>query len=135
MSEENVQVIERAYQAWHRAGLDAFMEYWAEDTRWRSIQGAPDDRGPMHGRAVVRAFIEDWLDTFDDFRVELVELIDAGDQQVVATLSYSGRTKHGEVKVPGIPFAAAFVVTDGRIVDGGEYETLEEALQAAGLRD
>jgi ketosteroid isomerase-like protein len=131
MSEENAEVIKSAYAAWHREGLDAFAEYWAEDTRWRSIQGAPDDRGPMHGRAVVRAYIEDWLETFDDFRVDLVELIDVGKGQVVATLSYSGRTKHSDVKLPGTPFAAVFVVRDGRIVDGGEYETVEEALEAA----
>ena len=78
MSQENVEVIERAYAAWNQTGLDAFSEYWAENTQWRSIEGDPVYRGPMHGRDAVRAYLEDWLDMFDDFRVEPVELVDAG---------------------------------------------------------
>jgi ketosteroid isomerase-like protein len=132
MSTESVEVVKRAYDVWHRAGLDAFMEYWAEDARWRSIEGAPDDRGPIHGRAAVRAYIEDWQETFAEFRVDLVELIDVNEETVVATLRYGGRTKHSDVELPGTPFAAVFVVRDGQIVDGGEYETRAQALKAAG---
>jgi ketosteroid isomerase-like protein len=133
MSRQNVEVIERAYEAWHQSGLDAFMEYWEEDVRWHSIEGAPDDRGPMHGRAAVRAFIEDWLVTFAEFRVDLVELTDVDEETVVATLRYGGRTKHSDVDLPGTPMAAVFIVRNGRIVDGGEYETRAQAMEAAGL--
>lgn len=133
MSEENLELIKRAYEAWHVAGLDAFTEYWAEDARWRSIEGAPDDRGPIHGRAAVHAFLEDWLDTFAEFHVDLVELIDVDEERVVATLRYGGRTKHSNVELPGTPFAAVFIVRHGQIVDGGEYETPGEALKAVGL--
>jgi ketosteroid isomerase-like protein len=133
MSQENVEVIERAYAAWNRAGLDAFLRYWAANAQWRSIQGAPDDRGPIDGRDAVRAFIEDWLDTLENFRVQPIELIDASEDQVVAVLRYSGRTRHSDLEVPAF-FAAVFVVRQGQIVDGGEYETRREALEAAGLR-
>lgn len=135
MSTASVEVVKRAYDVWHRAGLDAFTEYWAEDARWRSIEGAPDDRGPIRGRAAVRAYIEDWLDTFAEFRVDLVELIDVDDETVVATLRYGGRTKHSGVVLPGTPFAAVFVVRDGQIVDGREYETRAQALKAAAPSD
>ena len=135
MSEENVEVIMRAYKAWHVAGLDAFTEYWAENARWRSIEGAPDDRGPIHGRAAVRAFLKDWLDTFAEFHVEVVELIDVDEERVVATLRYGGRTKHSDVELPGTPFAAVFILRRGQIVGGGEYETRAQALEAAGLRE
>ncbi|HKH23464.1 MAG TPA: nuclear transport factor 2 family protein [Solirubrobacterales bacterium] len=133
MSQENIEVIRRAYRAWHQSGLDAFLRYWAEDARWRSIEGAPDDRGPIQGRAGVRAFIEDWQETFAEFRVDPVELTDAGKETVVATLQYAGRTKHSDVELPGTPFAAVFVVRNGQIVDGGEHETRAQALRAAGI--
>jgi ketosteroid isomerase-like protein len=135
MSEENVEVIERAYDAWHQFGLDAFMEYWGEDARWRSIVGAPDDHGPMLARPAVRAFIEDWLDTFAEFRVELVEVTDVDEDTVVAELRYGGRTRQSDVDLPGTPMAAVFIVRNGRIVDGGEYETLAGALEAAGVSE
>jgi ketosteroid isomerase-like protein len=133
MSEQSSQVIKRAYDAWHLDGLDAFIEYWAEDVRWRSIEGAPDDRGPMHGRAAVRAYIQDWQDTFDEFHVDLVELTVVDERTIIATLRYGGRAKHSGVELPGTPFAAAFVVRNGRIASCSEYETRAQALEAAGL--
>jgi hypothetical protein len=47
-----------------------------------SREGAIDDRGPLHGNDAFRAYLQDWLDTFDDFKVEPVELIDAGEERV-----------------------------------------------------
>jgi ketosteroid isomerase-like protein len=132
MSQQSSQVIKHAYDAWHLDGLDAFIEYWAEDVRWRSIEGAPDDRGPIQGRAAVRAYIEDWMDTFDQFHVDVVDLIEVDRETVVAALQYGGRARHGGVEVPDTPLAAVFVVRDGRISAGGEYETQSQALEAAG---
>jgi ketosteroid isomerase-like protein len=132
MSLESTEVIRRAYDAWHLSGLDAFTEYWADGVQWRSIEGAPDDRGPMRGRPAVRAYIQDWLDTFDQFHVDLVDLVDVDKRTVVATLRYGGRAKHSGVEVPDTPFAAVFVVRDGRIAECSEYETQSQALEAAG---
>src|SRR4051794_2749775 len=53
-------------------------------------QGAPDDPGPIHGKEAMRTYVEDWLDTFDDFRGEVIELIDAGDD-VIVVMRIGGR--------------------------------------------
>lgn len=134
MSEENVETIERAYAAWKEAGVDAFMEYWAENTEWRSVPGDPVYRDPMHGKAAVRAYLKDWLDTFEDFHVEPVKLIDLGGERVVGTLRYSGRARHSDMKVDSL-FAAVFVIKHGQIVDGREYDTEAQALEAVGLSE
>jgi ketosteroid isomerase-like protein len=134
MSRENVETIERAYAVWKEAGVDAFLEYWAANAEWRSIPGDPVYRDPMHGKDAVRAYLEDWLDTFEDFGVEPVELIDVGEEQVVGTLRYSGRARHSDAKVDSL-FAAVFVIRHGQIIGGGEYETQKQALEAAGLRE
>lgn len=128
---ESVQVIKRAYDAWHRQGVDEFIGFCAEDVHWRSIEGAPDDRGPMQGRDAVRAYIEDWHDTFDQFHVDLVELVAVGTDTVVAALRYGGRARQSGVELPGTPFAAVFVVRGGEIAGCSEHETLEQALEAA----
>ena len=96
--------------------------------------GDPVYRDPMHGKDAVRAYLEDWLDTFEDFRVEPVELINVGEEQVVGTLRYSGRARHSDVKVDSL-FAAVFVIRHGQIVGGGEYKTRTQALEAAGLEE
>src|SRR4051795_2169360 len=74
--------------------LDKWLAaYCADDIDYRAAEGALDDRGPMHGKDAVRAYAQDWLDMFDDLKVEPVELIDAGEDQVIAVLRNSGRAK------------------------------------------
>src|SRR3954452_3536559 len=94
MSQENVEVVRRSVDAFSGGDLDNWLAaYCADDIDYRAAEGALDDRGPMHGKDAVRAYAQDWLDMFDDLKVEPVELIDAGEDQVIAVLRNSGRAK------------------------------------------
>jgi len=134
MSQANVAVVEAALIASARGGLDAGAEYFADDIEHRAVEGALDDRGPMHGKDAVRAYLQDWLDMFDDFKVEPMELIDAGEDQVIAVGRISGRAKLSGVETD-LTSAALYTIRDGKIARGREYWTKEQALEAAGLRD
>src|SRR5215207_10565572 len=133
MSQENVEIVKAALDAWPR-GLDALAEYWTDDIDHRAIEGALYDRGPMHGKEAVRDYLRDWLDMFDDFKVEPVELIDAGEDQVVGVLRVSGRAKLSGVETD-LTYAVVYTIRDGKIARGREYWTKEQALEAAGLRE
>jgi ketosteroid isomerase-like protein len=134
MSQENVEVMRAALDANARGGLDALAEYWTDDIDHRAVEGALDDRGPMHGKDAVRAYLQDWLDTFDDLKAEPLELIDAGEDQVIAVWRMSGRAKLSGVEAD-LTYAAVYTIRDGKIARGREYATREEALEAAGLRE
>ena len=69
MSEENVKAVRDAAAAFNRGDLDTWSEFWTDDIDYRAIEGAIDDRGSMHGKAAVRAYVQDWLDNFDNFKV------------------------------------------------------------------
>ena len=69
------------------------MEHFTDDVDYRTVEGAPDDSGPIHGKDAVRAWLQDWIDTFDEFWFEPVELIDAGEDTVVAVERFGGRAK------------------------------------------
>ena len=102
MSQENVvAIVEDAYEALASGGLDQFIEHWSDDLDHRAIKGAPDDPGPIHGKDAMRAYVQDWMDTFDEFWIEPVELIDAGDGVVVALLRFGGRAKLSGIE-PGL---------------------------------
>ena len=81
----------------------------------------------------MRTYVEDWLDTFDDFRGEVIELIDAGDD-VIVVMRIGGRAKLSGVATD-LTFAAIYTIRDGKIARGREYWTREQALEAAGLRE
>src|SRR5215216_317077 len=74
MSQENVQLVKAALDAWARDGVDAALSYWTDDLDHRAGEGAIDDRGPIHGKDAMRGYAEDWLETFDDIKTEAVEL-------------------------------------------------------------
>jgi ketosteroid isomerase-like protein len=132
VSQESVAVVEDAYRAFADHGLDRFLDHWSADLDHRSIEGAPDDRGPIHGREAMRAYVEDWIETFDLFRIEPVELIDAGGDTVVGVLRFGGRAKLSGVETDST-FGVVFSIRDGKIARGREYATRAEALEAAGL--
>ena len=134
MSWENITAVKDAYRAFADEGLDRFLEHWTDDLDHRSIEGAPDDRGPIHGKNAMRDYLQDWIDTFDEYKVEPVELIDAREDVVVAVLRFGGRAKRSGVETDQI-MAAVFEIRDGKIARGREYATREQALEAAGLSE
>jgi ketosteroid isomerase-like protein len=134
MSTPNVAAVEEAYEALADGGLDRFLDHWTDDLDHRSIEGAPDDRGPIHGRDAMRAYAQDWIDTFDEFRIEPVALSDAGRGMVVGVLRYGGRAKLSGIETDDT-FGVVFTIRDGRIARGREYATRDQALEAAGISE
>ena len=82
----------------------------------------------------MRAYLQDWFDTFDDLKVEPLEVIDAGQDQAVAVVRFDGRAKLSGVEAD-LTFAALYTVRDGKVARGREYWTRDEALEAAGLSE
>ena len=134
MSQENVEIVRAAAGAASRGDLDAWLEYWTDDLDFRAAGGAPDDHGPINGKEALRAFAQDWLDTFDECKVEPVELIDAGDDNVIAVMRISGRAKLSGVE-PHMTYGELSTLRDGKIARGRQYFTRDEALEAAGLSE
>jgi ketosteroid isomerase-like protein len=138
MSQENVEIVREAAAAFNRGDLDAWLEYLADDIDYRAVEGALDDRGPIQGKDALRAHMDDWIDTLDDFmgdfRSEPVELIEAGEDKVIAVTRISGRAKLSGVETH-LTYAALYAIRDGKIVRGREYWTRDEALKAARLSE
>jgi ketosteroid isomerase-like protein len=134
MSDENVRTVRDAAAAFNRGDMDAWLERCADDIDYRAVEGAPDDHGPIHGKDALRAYLQDWLDIFDDFTGEPIDLIDAGEDKVIAVTRISGRAKLSGVETD-LTYAALYTIRDGKIVRGREYWTRDEALEAAGLRE
>jgi len=132
MSQENVEIVRNLAATLNRGDLDAWSEGLADDIDHRAVEGSVDDHGPLLGKDAVRAYMQDWLDMFDDLRAEPVELIDAGEDRVIAVTRISGRAKLSGVETE-LTYAAVYTIRDGKIARGREYWTKDQALEAAGL--
>ena len=134
MSEKNVKTVREATMAFSRGDPDAWLEYWADDVDYRAVEGALDDLGPIHGKDAYRAYVQDWFDTFDNLKLEPIELLAAGEDEVIAVVRGSGRARLSGIETD-LKFAVLYTFRDGKIARGREYRTREEALEAAGLSE
>ena len=135
MSEANLGVIHAAAAAFARDGVDGWLEYFTDDVDYQAAEGAIDDRGPIHGKDALRAYAEDWTEMFSEVRFEPVEVIDAGDDTVIAVMRVSGRPKGTSAEALTLSVASVSTIRDGKIARSREYWTREEALDAAGISE
>ena len=96
------------------------------------MEGALDDVGEMHGTEAMRRYVQDWTDDFEGFMVVVEELLEIGDDRVVAVQQVMGRARLSGIQTQ-LRYAVLYTVRDGKIVRGREYKDKDEALKAVGL--
>ena len=133
MSQENVDLVRRTIGAFNSGDWDASLEYMDEDIEWRGADAVPD-QDSYFGRDGVRAFWTAWTDNFEGFRLEVEELIDAGDDVVVVT-RIRGRGIASGAEVRSNSFAQVARVRDRKIRRWEIYDHTQDALEAVGLRE
>jgi uncharacterized protein len=84
MSEENLAITRLAYEAFNRRDFDALVANWDPNIEWHQFTQFPD-RGVYRGVEEVRdRFLKTQLvEQFGDFRIDIEELVDAGDHVVM----------------------------------------------------
>ncbi len=84
MSEENLETVRRAIDAFNRRDLDAVMATWSPDIEWHQVTAFPE-RAVYHGPAEVRErmFEAQLFEQFEDFRLHPEELVEVGDDVIV----------------------------------------------------
>ena len=132
MSQENVELVRRAYAAFERRDLDAVVADYSPEFEYLSAGVIPGHVGTYRGEEYKEFIV--WLDEeFSDANSQIDPLIDGGDS-VVACVTLSGRGRGS-----GIPAAFTFwqvwKCENGKIVRGEGFTDRAEALEAAGLRE
>src|SRR5204862_5460767 len=87
MSQENVELVRRAFEAFNRGGVDACVSegIWSPEVVWDVTPSGIPGLGTYRGHDEVKAFFEDdWFKAFpfEEWEVELEEVIDAGDRVI-----------------------------------------------------
>jgi ketosteroid isomerase-like protein len=132
MSQENVELVRKATDAWNSGGAEAVLPFYTEDVVWYPFAEAPENPMGFNGHDGIRELMRGWNDSFDDFTLVAREILDLGDT-VVALGEVSAIVKGSKALVHQ-PFAS--VVWDfrgGRIGKTRFFQSWEGALEAAGL--
>ena len=129
MTAENVELVRRGV-----ANVDDFWEMLDEYVVW-DIRGSPlVDLDPVYlGREEVIKASRRYWGTWDDYRVEAEEILDAGPSVVVLII------ERGRGKGSGVPFERLnpqlWTFRAGRIIRWETFASRAEALEAAGLTE
>jgi ketosteroid isomerase-like protein len=131
MSQENVELAYRAAEAFNRRDLDAFLALMDDDVEVASRIVVIE--GGLRGHDGVRRWWQNWLDTWPDYKVEVVEVRDVGDV-TVAGLRALGHGAGSEV-----PFEDTIWQLGrwraGKCFAWRVFTDRAEALETAGLSD
>ena len=124
MTENNVDLVRRGYEAVMRGDLDQMRELLDPDVTWHA--GDPSAEFGCHNRQQALAFMRrNWMRR-EGPPGELVDVVDAGDK-VVVIMRRTGDD--------GEPELVANLTTfrDGRVVEMVHYPNPDDARVAAGL--
>jgi ketosteroid isomerase-like protein len=135
MSQENVEIARGWYEvatskAQLLAGMPRTMAFCHPEVEW----SAPEDGTTYRGREGVRRRLEEWLESFDDYRYEIRRVVDCGGDEVLVEATEVGRGAISGAEVRSTHYEL-LTIRGGLIVRIREYYDEGNALEAAGLRN
>jgi ketosteroid isomerase-like protein len=138
MSLQNVELVRSALEAFAAASYDprharGFFEYFDPNVEYDISRTNPETQ-LYYGRDGIIAALEQWIETWDGFEVEVISLIDAGDDHVVSVIRERGRLEGSDAWVEHIR-GAVWTIRDHRIARYEEHQDRDRALEAVGMRE
>ena len=136
MSQANVDVVRRLYDAAARRDDATAFEVYAEDIIW-DISNAGRALLAMkpvyHGHEGVRQYWRETTSAFGEIDFEVEELIDAGDQVLAVIREREvGRASGAAVEATHL---ALYTLSGGKVIRLQVFDDRQQALEAAGLAD
>lgn len=132
MSQENVQLVMRCFELFSRGEMEAMLQ-WI-DPAIETIEGVELPGATRYvGHAGLAMAYEHWASQWDDFRMDVEDMIDAGNEVVMVT-RHHGRGRASGAAVQAV-VAYVWTLDDGKVVRFRIFSTKAQALEAVGLRE
>jgi uncharacterized protein len=133
MSQENVEIVKEFTRLFEKGDRDVWREYFDPGVVWDTSASNMPSAGVFHGHEGVERFFRDWLGTWRDYEVVTREFLDAGDSVVIVFRQHgTGRTSGVQIERD---FFGVYDLRESKVVRYRQYESRQEALEAAGLSE
>lgn len=133
MSQENVEVFERAVVAYNRRDIDAFLEAFDPEVEWHSMTQVMfgGEQSVHRGHSGMRDGLRDMDEALAELQVGYSEIRDLGERIVVfGHVSGRGRASGAETEMP-INWVIEF--RNSKMIRMSDHVDRAEALEAVGL--
>jgi ketosteroid isomerase-like protein len=124
----DVEIVEKAFLAWYLQDEPGMMALVHPDIVVTQIPEQVDTR-PYRGHDGLRAVMADWVGTWEDYTIDLLETREVG-HGVVSAVHQSGRGKGSGIAMEADTWFA-WHVKDGQIIRWQMFSTEHQARAAA----
>jgi ketosteroid isomerase-like protein len=126
VSEENVELVRRVFDAINRRDVQAVLDAYHPDADMSTLTSTLVRGEGYHGHTGIREVFRSFADVWEELHLEPEEIRDLGDRVLaVGRWSSRGRGSGADVESPA---AWMFAVRAGRIVFSRAYRDADEAL-------
>jgi len=133
MSQQNLEVVRKGWDGWLRGDLSALFSTFHPEIVWDTSHFRDWPESNYYGPEGVQRFLTEWLEVWDDYRMDLTKVVAAPDGRVLSLFRHRGRGRDSGVPMD-IEMANIATLRDGKVVRLDNYSDPTEALEAAGLR-
>jgi ketosteroid isomerase-like protein len=131
MSVSNVELLRLAVDAANHRDVATLDAIWSEQAEFHSTFAASEGR-VFRGRQGTRDYFATLGEVFDDMRVEIEEITEAGEDRLVVMVRVTGRGKGSGVNVDQRN-GQVWTFVRGKVARVDSFMSRAEALEAAGL--
>ena len=135
MSQENVEIVQRGFDAYNRRDVEAMLEDLDPEIEWHPAISAPleGEATVYRGHEGVRMWVRDLDDVFAEIHAEYSEVRDLGERIVaIGQIRMRGTGSGAETESP---LASVTDFKNGKAIRFRTYLDPRQALQAAGLSE
>ncbi len=146
MSQENVEIVRSMLAPldgvdvggidWGDTTIREMFEHnYSPDVELRTMESAVGIGPSALYRGVdgVAEYLQEWFEPFSEYRMDFLDWIDAGDR-VIVPMRARGIGGRSGIQVD-MELTISYEVRDSRITRVDQYDTVEDALKAAGLSE
>ena len=135
MSEENVEVFKRAFDAINRQDAEALLEELDPEVEWHGaiLMAIGGQETVYRGHEGVREWLRDLYETLSEFQAEYLDIRDLGDRTVaIGQVRGRGRGSGAEIESP---HATVVEFKNGKGFRIRTYLDPKDAFEAAGISE
>lgn len=133
MSQGNTEIVAGAFAALERGDLRAFFSVLDDEVEWVNPPYAIET-GTRRGSAAFRDALGRMQSSFGQIRLEVDEVVVAGETGVIVTGRWTGQGAGSGVRLE-TTFSSALTLRDGRVIRYEWFREKAEALKAVGLSE
>lgn len=116
MSHDNVAIVRTMLDTWNTRGIDATIDAFDPNVELVDLQVAMGMQDRGRGPDELHRMAEQWTEIFDDWRLEVCDVVDLGDDFVMADVRFDGVGRDSGAPVSNRQFEV-YRLVGGKIVE------------------